>query len=55
MKPNQHTCSECQKPRERCRIAAVTSTGECVYVCRACWTALAYDEVMYEHRTGVKC
>jgi MinD superfamily P-loop ATPase len=57
MKPNQKTCSECGKDRERCRAAAVYDDGPTLvieWVCRQCWKALEYDEFMYEHRKGVK-
>lgn len=47
MKPNQKLCSECGKERERCRAVAEMAYGEILWVCRACWRALGYDEFMY--------
>ena len=47
MKPNQKLCVECEKARERCRAVAQMPDGEILWVCRACWRALGYDEFMY--------
>ena len=46
MKPSQKVCSECGKERERCRAASVDAQGEILWVCRACWRALGYDEFL---------
>lgn len=45
-------CSECGKLRERCRAAVADAEGEIMWVCRACWRDLDYDQYLYQHRVA---
>lgn len=43
-------CWECSRKRERCKPAAVTESGETVWICPECWRELDYEKYV----TGVK-
>ena len=50
MKPDQKLCSDCLKPRDRCRAVTVNLRGEVEYICPRCWRELNYDTYLYKHR-----
>lgn len=39
----KRVCSDCERLRERCRIASLEEDGSYVYVCPECWGCYDYD------------